>query len=140
MKTLSLAVILALLSLATPRAHALEPYVSGTISVPLGISAGLGLKIRPSAPYSPVLEAEAGIGGGRLSLGLDSIRDSFGVGARASLLKTWFEPVSADENVTYLGADLLAGYSSFIAHLGGYRRVEGRGDGWQVSAGLGWRF
>lgn len=89
--------------------------------------------------FRPVLEADVGIGGGRLALGMDSLGDGFGAGIKAAYIQTWFEPVDADPNQSYLGLELEAGLDRLFGRLGFLRRVEGDGDGWLTTFGLGFR-
>ncbi len=88
----------------------------------------------------PVLEAEIGLGGGKILAGMDTIGTGFGYGIKGAVLRTWFEPIGADRDNTYLGIELEGSYDLMIVGLGGYRRVEGDGDGWIASVSVGFRF
>jgi len=126
---------------AAPAVQAAEGYWSAQVSMPLGLSAGGGMKLgADDGSFRPAADAEVGLGGARIGVGLDRLGGGFGLGLRTSLLWTWLEPVEADADQTYLGVDLLAGLRSFVASVGGYRRIQGDGDDWLLSAGLGWRF
>ena len=65
--------------------------------------------------------------------------EGLGVGLKGSLLRTWFEPIGADKNTTYMGMELQGGISSIVLSLGGYRRIDGDGDGWLGTISLGIR-
>lgn len=48
--------------------HAVVPHINGTVSVPLGLSVGVGLRLGPDDDsYRPVVEVDAGLGGARIS-------------------------------------------------------------------------
>lgn len=69
-----------------------------------------------------------------------SAGNGFGTAIKASYLRTWFEPISVDEDQGYLGVELQGGYDDLLASIGGYRRIQGDDDGWLATFGLGFRF
>jgi len=147
MKTTSMAIrsaalMAAMIAASIPQAADAEIQLTGQVSTPLVVSGGLALRTGASeSGYHTSLEAEAGLGGGRIGLAVDSLGKGFGIGLRTSVLRTWIEPIDVDEDLTYLGIDLLAGYERLVGHVGGYRKVDGDSDDdWLFSAGLGWRF
>lgn len=87
----------------------------------------------------PAVEAEIGLGGGRILAGMDTIGTGFGYGIKAAILRTWFEPIGADEDNTYLGVELEGAYDRMILSVGGYRRIEGDDDGWIAAVSIGFR-
>jgi len=121
-----------------------EVFYGVNLSSPLLVSGNFGFYLSQEAQMDnialrPVLEAEAGIGGGKLMIGFDSIGDGFGLGLKGSVLRTWFEPIGADRNTTYFGVEIQGSLQSVVLSLGGYRRVEGDGDGWLGTISLGLR-
>ncbi|MCB1101503.1 MAG: hypothetical protein KDL10_04025 [Kiritimatiellae bacterium] len=116
-------------------------YTGLTLSSPLLLSGTAGYRFGDDlAPgFKPIVEAEAGIGGGQLSVGLDSLGTGLGAAIKASMLRTWFEPIDLDPDQTYLGLQLLIGYDQLVAGVGGYRRIEGDDDEWLSMIILGFR-
>lgn len=112
------------------------------VSTPMMLSAGAGFKFgEPTGALRPGIMAEAGIGGGKISVGLDNLGEGgFGYGIKGSFLQTWLEPIDVDEDVSYLGVDGELSINRLILSLGGYRRVSSGDDDWIVSAGLGFSF
>jgi hypothetical protein len=119
----------------------MEPFAGLRISTPLVASASVGLQLGDAGEtvYRPTFEAEAGIGGGRLLLGLDSLGDGLGFGLQAAFLRTWGKPAGLDTDQSYLGPIFQIGYRQFFGDLGLYRRVEGDDDDWLASLGFGFR-
>ena len=82
-----------------------------------------------------VLDAEAGSGGGKLSLGVganarvqsDDFHGTVGVGLKASLARTWGSPVGTEPGLTYLGPELDLYVLRFGVALGVLWRVSGSG-------------
>ena len=70
---------------------------------------------------------------------MDALGDGFGYGIKGGILRTWLEPVGADRDNTYFGFELEGGYERIILALGGYRRIEGDGDGWLATVSIGFR-
>ena len=91
------------------------------------VSGSVGLRADGDG-LQPAVALEAGIGGGRVSVGADSLGEGFGWGFKASLLRTWLEPVDVPEDQTYLGVDLELGYEVLFASIGGYVQIEGDDD------------
>ncbi len=121
-----------------------ETFLALKVSSPLMVSASGGYYFTgPGEPGSPELrplvEAELGIGGGKILVGMDTLGDGFGYGLKGGILRTWFEPVGADRDNTYFGFELEGGYDRVILALGGYRRIEGDGDGWLGTVSIGFR-
>lgn len=132
---------IAAIPVSTTRA---EAFFGVNVSSPLLVSGSAGFYLGDTIelanlPLRPVLEGEAGIGGGKLLIGFDSIGEGLGVGLKGSLLRTWFEPIGADKNTTYMGLELQGSISSIVLSLGGYRRIDGDGDGWLGAISLGIR-
>jgi hypothetical protein len=121
-----------------------EAFFAVNVSTPLVVSGSAGFYLSDavelgSIPLRPVLEGEAGIGGGKVLIGFDSIGEGLGFGLKGSLLRTWFEPVGADKDNTYFGLELQGSISSVVLSLGGYTRVEGDGDDWLGTISIGIR-
>lgn len=82
-----------------------------------------------------VLGAEAGSGGGKLSLGVganaraqsDDFHGTVGVGLKASLARTWGSPVGTEPGLTYLGPEFDLYVLRFGVTLGVLWRVSGSG-------------
>jgi hypothetical protein len=110
------------------------------ISSPLMLSGSAGLRFGDDPVLKNSLEVEAGVGGGKILLGLDSIGSGVGYGLKAVLMRTWLEPIGVDDDQLYLGAEAQLGLGSFYGSLGGYRRIEGDDDSWLASIGIGMRF
>ena len=96
-----------------------------------------------------LLQADAGSGGGKLSLGVgararveeDGFRGTVGVGLRASLARTWGSPVGTDSGLTYLGPELDLSVLRVNVTLGVLWRVSGTGGSsalfsWGLGVGL----
>lgn len=95
-----------------------------------------------------LLQAEAGSGGGKLSLGIGAharvdaadFRGAFGLDVKASLARTWASPVGTEPGLTYLGPELDLSVKHLGASVGVLWRVAGRGGAAAVfSWGLGLR-
>jgi len=144
-RSLLFAVLTTLSLAALPQKSQGEAYFSLNLSSPLLLSGSAGLYVGGDTelggkPLRATFEGEVGIGGGKILAGFDTIGSGFGYGLKGSLLRTWFEPVGADRNNTYLGMELQGSLAPFIVSLGGYRRIEGDGDGWLGTLSLGFRF
>jgi hypothetical protein len=82
-----------------------------------------------------LLGAEAGYGGGKLSLGVaanarvdsEDFRGKLGVGFRLSLARTWGSPIGTASGLTYLGPELDLYVLRFGVDLGVLWRVSGAG-------------
>lgn len=110
------------------------------LSSPLIVSGSWGWTFGGDTGPRNSLELEAGLGGGKILLGRDSMGPGLGYGLKASLMRTWFIPVNVDEDQLYLGVELQIGNGSFLANLGGYRLIEGNDEDWLATFGLGLRF
>jgi hypothetical protein len=95
-----------------------------------------------------LLDAEAGSGGGRLSLGIganakvqsDDFRGTVGAGVKLSLAQTWGSPVGTDPGLTYLGPELDLYVLRVGLSLGVLWRVAGVGGASALfSWGVGFR-
>ena len=96
-----------------------------------------------------LIQAHAGSGGGKLSLGLggraavesDDFRGAFGAGLKLSLARTWGSPVGTRPGLTYLGPELDLSAMHVALSLGPLFRVGGSGGPAVLfSLGLGVRF
>jgi hypothetical protein len=102
----------------------------------------------PHCAHGFLVEADAGSGGGKLSLGLggrarvdnEDFRGAVGVDLKASLARTWGSPVGTEPDLTYLGPELDLEVKHVGASLGVLWRVSGHGGSSAVfSWGLGLR-
>jgi hypothetical protein len=113
------------------------------LSTPILMGGTFGYRLDAAGPKEKALmiEAEAGLGGGKLLVGMDGMNEGFGTALKVSLLKTWFEPINVDEDQTYLGAEFQMGNTGFYASPGGYGHISGDGgDSWITTLSLGIRF
>ncbi|MFH0878702.1 MAG: hypothetical protein V2A34_03225, partial [Lentisphaerota bacterium] len=82
-----------------------------------------------------------GVGGGKISIGADSLGEGLGWGIKGTLLHTWMNPLELPEDQDYLGLELELGYNHLYGSLGGYSRIQGdEGNSFAASASLGWKF
>jgi hypothetical protein len=95
-----------------------------------------------------LLGAEAGSGGGKLSLGIganarvdsEDFKGTVGVDLKASLAHTWGSPVGTEPGLTYLGPELDLYVLRFGVGLGALWRVSGSGGSSVLFTwGLGFR-
>jgi len=95
-----------------------------------------------------LLDAEAGSGGGKLSLGIganakvqsEDFRGTVGAGLKLSLARTWGSPIGTDPGLTYLGPELDLYVLRVGVNLGVLWRVAGDGGSSPLfSWGLGIR-
>lgn len=112
------------------------------LSSPLLFSGTLGYRFdnEGNPGMGPMIEAEAGIGGGKILIGFDGMDDGFGFGVKASYLTTWFEPINIDSDQQYLGMEFQAGNTGFIASFGAYAKIEGDDDSFITTLSIGIRF
>ncbi len=110
------------------------------LSSPLVLSGSYGLTFGGETGPRNIAELEAGVGGGKILIGRDTMGPGFGYGLKAALMRTWLFPVEVDTNQLYLGVELQAGNDVFLGRLGGYRLIEGDDDDWLATLGLGFRF
>lgn len=100
----------------------------------------------PHCAQGFLLQADAGSGGGRLSLGLgawarvedEGFRGTAGLALRLALARTWGHPIGTDPGLTYVGPELDLSVIHVNLTLGVLFRVSGdRGAGALFSWGLG---
>lgn len=68
------------------------------LSTPLVLSASYGWTFGGEIGPRNLLELEAGLGGGKILLGRDTMGPGFGYGLKAALMRTWLFPVEVDED------------------------------------------
>ncbi len=103
----------------------------------------------PHCAQGFLFQADAGSGGGKLSLGIgararvdqEDFRGTVGVGLRASLVRTWGSPVGTEPGLTYLGPELDLSIVRFNLTLGVLWRASGHAGAsalfsWGVGFGL----
>lgn len=103
----------------------------------------------PHCAQGFLVQADAGSGGGKLSLGVgararveeEGFRGTVGAGLRASLARTWGSPIGTEPGLTYLGPELDLSILRVNLSLGVLWRVSGRGGSsalfsWGVGVGL----
>jgi hypothetical protein len=103
----------------------------------------------PHCAQGFLLQADAGSGGGKLSLGVGArahvdepgFRGTVGVGLRASLVRTWGSPIGTEPGLTYLGPELDLSVVRVNVTLGVLWRVSGNAGSsalfaWGVGFGL----
>jgi hypothetical protein len=100
----------------------------------------------PHCAQGFLLQADAGSGGGKLSLGVgarahvdeEDFRGTVGVSLRASLVRTWGSPVGTEPGLTYLGPELDLSVLRINLSLGVLWRLSGStGSSALFSWGLG---
>lgn len=100
----------------------------------------------PHCAQGFLFQADAGSGGGKLSLGVGArahveepdFRGTVGVGLRASLVRTWGNPIGTEPDLTYLGPELDLSVLRVNLTLGVLWRVAGNaGSSALFSWGLG---
>ena len=100
----------------------------------------------PHCAQGFTFQADAGSGGGKLSLGVgakahvdeEDFHGTAGVGLRVSLARTWGSPIGTEPNLTYLGPEFDLSIIKFNLNLGVLWRVSGHGGSSAVfSWGLG---
>ena len=100
----------------------------------------------PHCAQGFLIQADAGSGGGKLSLGVgarahvdeESFRGTAGVALRLALARTWGNPVGTEPGLTYLGPELDLSVIRINLTLGVLWRVKGDGGaGALFSWGLG---
>lgn len=103
----------------------------------------------PHCSQGFLLQADAGSGGGKLSLGVgararvdeEDFRGTVGLGLRLSLARTWGSPIGTDPGLTYLGPELDVSILRVNLTLGVLWRVSGHAGAsalfsWGVGFGL----
>lgn len=102
----------------------------------------------PHCGHGFLLGAEAGSGGGKLSLGVganarvdsEDFRGSVGVALQLSLARTWGSPIGTGTGLTYLGPELDLFVLRLGLTLGTLWRVSGQGgDSFVISWAVGLR-
>jgi hypothetical protein len=133
------------------RRFGMEPVFAVAAGQPQGLSVAAGVVVG-SSPVPPVkcafgystegmlVQVEPGIGGGKLSLGAARANGVGGVGAKASLLRTWGKPWGTRPGTTYVGGELVL--AAFVRTNVGILRRVGQGPGdrtlftWSVGLGF----
>jgi hypothetical protein len=128
-------------------AHVARPelMVGIQVSAPQKVALGAGLVFpwrRTMESFSGVLAAaEAGVGGGRMSIGVATYTAPKVVGAqlRASILRTWESPWKVAPRQTFAGPEARLTLGFLTVGGGGYWRVSGNapGDERLISFSLG---
>ena len=103
----------------------------------------------PHCAQGFLVQADAGSGGGRLSLGIgararvdeEDFHGTVGVGLKASLVRTWGSPIGTEPDLTYLGPELDLSVVRVNLSLGVLWRVSGHTGGsalfsWGLGFGL----
>jgi hypothetical protein len=103
----------------------------------------------PHCAQGFTFQADAGSGGGKLSLGIGArarvddpdFRGTVGAGLRLSLARTWGSPIGTDPGLTYLGPELDLSILRVNLNLGVLWRVSGQGGAsalfsWGLGFGL----
>lgn len=123
-------------------AQAIEPMLTLRVSTPLIASAAAGLRFGDAKEtWAPTIAGEAGIGGGKIAVGLDSLGEGkLGYGLKAAFLRSWIEPATIDEDQSFLGLEGELSIQRMVLNLGGYRRISSGDDNWAVSGGIGFIF
>jgi hypothetical protein len=100
----------------------------------------------PHCAQGFLLQADAGSGGGKLSLGLgawanvdeEDFRGTAGVALRLALARTWGDPIGTEPDLTYLGPELDLSVIRINLTIGVLFRISGDGgSGTLFSWGLG---
>jgi hypothetical protein len=100
----------------------------------------------PHCAHGFLIQADAGTGGGKLSLGLgayanvheESFKGSAGVALRLAVAQTWGDPIGTEPGLTYLGPELDLSILRVSLTVGVLFRVSGNaGAGTLFSWGLG---
>lgn len=124
-------------------AQAAELLTTLRVSTPLLISGAAGIRLGDPAEgiMRPTIQVEAGVGGGRLAIGLDNTGDAgFGYALKAALLRTWLEPIDVDEDQSFMGLEAELSIQRLLLSVGGYRRISSGDDNWLGSMGIGFLF
>lgn len=136
LRVVSLAFVMLLTGLVPVRA---DGFGKLRVSTPLILSGATGYRFgRDHSVARPVVELEAGVGGGKVAVGLDRIGGhDLGYAVRGVLLRTWIEPIGVDENQSFLGVEGEISIKRLLFHAGGYRRISSGDDNWLAGAGVG---
>jgi hypothetical protein len=103
----------------------------------------------PHCAQGFLFQADAGSGGGKLSLGIgararvdeEDFHGTVGVGLRAALVRTWGSPIGTEPGLTYLGPELDLSVLRVNITLGVLWRLSGHTGasavfGWGIGFGL----
>ncbi len=123
-------------------AQAADPFLVMRASTPLIVSGAAGLRFsQPTGHLRPAIQAEAGIGGGKLAFGWDNTGEArMGYALKAAFLQTWIAPIEVDTAQSFVGLEVEYSIRKLLLNLGGYRRVSSGDDDWLAAAGLGFLF
>jgi hypothetical protein len=124
-------------------AYGVELFTTLRVSTPLLVSGSAGVRLGDAAEgiMRPTVQVEAGAGGGRLAIGLDNTGEAgLGYALKGAVLRTWFEPIDADEDQSFLGLEAELSIQRMILSIGGYRRISSGDDNWLGSMGIGFLF
>lgn len=123
-------------------AQAMDRVLVLRVSNPFVVSGAAGLQFgEPTGELRPTMLGEAGIGGGKLAVGLDNMgQGAFGYGLKAAYLRTWIEPLSVDKDQDFIGMEVEVSVYRLLFNLGGYRRIGDGDDDWLGAAGIGFLF
>jgi hypothetical protein len=120
------------------RRFGMEPLFAVAAGQPQGLSVAVGVVVG-SVPVRPVecafgystegvlVQVEPGVGGGKVSLGAARTNGVSGIGAKASLLRTWGKPWGTRPGTTYVGGELVL--AAFVRTNVGVLRRVGNGPG-----------
>jgi hypothetical protein len=134
-------VFVVFLFLVAGQVRAMDSQLVLRASVPLMVSGAAALRFGDYNDLKLALQAEAGVGGGKIAFGYDSTGDgAIGYGLKAAFMRTWLEPVEVDEDQSFLGLEAELSLNRLLFNLGGYHRVGDGDDDWIVSAGVGFIF
>ena len=133
-------VALSLGTVGIPATWGMDMFGVLRISTPLLASGVAGVHFGgDAAALRPAIQAEAGVGGGKLALGIDSLGiGKMGLGLKAAFLRTWLEPlgdIAADQS--FIGLEGEWGYRRMVLSGGGYGRIGDGEDDWLLSVGAG---
>ena len=113
--------------------RSLEYHAGLRFGIPHAAAVYAGTTTAASVPATydyagPALTAVVGLGGAQIGFGRGQMGHIGGGRIQAAVLRTWGNPLVADANQTYVGAEaqLIMGLG---AALGAYLRVEGRAGG-----------
>ena len=103
----------------------------------------------PHCAQGFLFQADAGSGGGKVSLGIgararvdeEDFHGTVGLGLRASLVRTWGSPIGTEPGLTYLGSELDLSVIRVNLSLGVLWRVSGQGGAsalfsWGIGFGI----
>lgn len=144
------AVLLFLIAVTTPSAGASEWFEDyrGLPGLKFTTPQGVCLSLTAFVDGGPgvFIQVEPGPGGGKLHLGVGAATGGFGViygaGIKASVLRTWDDPIDRESNQTYVGAELELMVYWINLNAGAYTHVHGNDtdSDWIFSDGIGLGF